>query len=97
MSLDFNLIDGNGNVILDVNISHNYTSEAKECGLYECLWCPIENNWRYAFHIVDRLYNGISNLKMRPCHEHNGKLLAFTEKVFSYALANPHLRIEVSK
>lgn len=89
------------------NITHNLNKMAQECGLYECLWRPDENNYVYGKDIIDVLEYGLNKLKSNPKHfkqfnSPNGwgvykDFVSFVEKVLNACLKYPNLKIVVSR
>ena len=73
MSLDFSLhIDScehcgrDQQNVFDANITHNLGEMAREAGIYQCLWRPIENYKFQAKDIIEDLEKGIVRLKESP-------------------------------
>ena len=65
MSLDFCLIEKE-EYVLDKNITHNLNVMADKAGIYDCLWRPSENGFKYAKDIIPTLEKGLSDMKKRP-------------------------------
>jgi len=59
MSLDIILHDPEQGHVLDLNITHNLTTMAKACGLYQPLWRPEEIGASDAHHLIPDLEKGI--------------------------------------
>jgi len=73
MSLDFSLNSKQGGEeveVLDKNITHNLNTMADKAGIYNCLWRPDENNFKYAKDIIPILEKGSQDLKNRPLLQH---------------------------
>ena len=66
MSLDFSLINDEGEVLFWFNITHNLGCMADKAGLYKVLWVPDENGYIYAKDIVEVLINGHLKLILVP-------------------------------
>ena len=74
MSLDVSLyikVDTGGDelhqvMLFDANITHNLNKMAKEAGLYDALWCPLENGNSFAGDIMPALVEGYNELKENP-------------------------------
>ena len=74
MSLDVALymkIDTGGNELhkvelFDANITHNLGKMADAAGLYEALWCPLENGNSFAGDILPALVEGYRELNDNP-------------------------------
>jgi hypothetical protein len=52
--------------VFHANITHNLTRMARECGLYEPLWEPEENGYRYAAQLIEPLRDGLALLFSEP-------------------------------
>lgn len=48
------------------NITHNLTEMADKAGIYQALWNPLENGYKYAKDIVEIVEEGLNDLKERP-------------------------------
>ncbi len=72
MSLDVYLVakdvDGNKLNVYQANITHNLNKMANEAGIYEALWRPEDKGWVYARDIIQRLEDGLKDLKAQPEH-----------------------------
>ena len=52
----------------DTNITHNLGEMADKAGIYECLWEPLENNYKKAKDITPFVMLGLRVLKNNPKH-----------------------------
>lgn len=52
--------------VYSANITHNLTTMADKCGVYELVWRPDENGIFYANQLIEPLMKGIADLKTRP-------------------------------
>ena len=109
MSLDFYLEETKKTIptgcpcqiveVYEANITHNLTQMASEAGLYEILWRPTENGFKYARSIINDLEAGLDRLKANPEHfkQFNPKngwgnyelLVEFTENVLAACREKP--------
>lgn len=62
MSLGVKLTDAGGATVYDANITHNLIGMAEAAGIYECLWRPEENGYKYASQIIEPLAAGLAKL-----------------------------------
>lgn len=60
MSLDFYLLDKNGNEIFTNNITHNLNQMADAADLYQVLWRPEELGYTKAGQCVPKLKEGLA-------------------------------------
>lgn len=54
--------------VFDGNITHNLGKMAREAGVYDACWCPIENGLTHAGHLIEPLTKGIEQLMSKPNH-----------------------------
>ena len=93
--------------VYDANITHNLNTMAKEAGIYEALWNPIENEWFIADDIIDILQNGLAILKAKPDYyksfnSPNGwgtykYFVPFVEKYLNACIKYPDAKISIDK
>jgi hypothetical protein len=107
MSLDFYLLNTDGERIFDANITHNLNKMAMAAGIYKHLWRPEELGITHAREVIEPLRVGLADLKARPdffrefnspngwglyCH-----FVPFVEEVLAACEDNPDALIEVSR
>ena len=114
MSLDFYLKNQGcshcgreGEEVFWRNISHNLGKMALDAKIYDCLWGPDENGFKYAYQIIEKLSLGLENLRNNPEHfkqfdAPNGwgvyeDFVSFVEAVLEACLKYPEAEIEVSR
>ena len=68
MSLDFCLINEEGDEVFSANITHNLGNMAQEAGIYMLLWRPEELGLTRAQEIAPELFRGYVNLVLLPEH-----------------------------
>jgi hypothetical protein len=93
--------------MFDSNITHNLSKMAVHAELYEALWRPDEQGWKYARDIIPKLETGLKALKDRPdyyksCNPDNGwgsydGLVSFVERYLAACREYPDAEIEVSR
>ena len=66
MSLDFELVDEDSQVVFNDNITHNLNKMAVEAGIYYALWRPEEVGYYRAKQIIPVLTNGLVALISDP-------------------------------
>lgn len=54
------------NEVFDWNITHNLGKMADKAGLYDALWRPDEQGYKYAKDIVNILEDGLKELQSHP-------------------------------
>lgn len=59
MSLDVYLTNSEGDEFFWANITHNLGKMADAAGLYEALWRPEEQGWKYAKEIAPVIEHGL--------------------------------------
>jgi hypothetical protein len=89
------------------NITHNLGKMADAAGIYNCLWRPHENGFKYSKDIISILQNGLNDLmsnpiKFRKFEANNGwgtweGLVSFVSDVLHACKENPNATIEVSR
>lgn len=62
MSLDFELVDENGQVVFNDNITHNLNKMANKACIYEVLQRPEENGYEIAHDCIHVLTTGLLEL-----------------------------------
>lgn len=107
MSLDFYLTETKPTEVFWINITHNLAKMADECGIYEALWRPNENNYKYAKDIIPNLKNGLNKLKTNPdfyktfnasnCWGTYENFVSFVEQTLKACVENPDAEIRVSR
>lgn len=107
MSLDFSLLALRKTEVFDRNVTHNLTEMADEAGIYDVLWCPVENGFTHADQIISVLEEGLRDMKMRREHYEqfnpsNGWgsyecFVSFVQDVLDACYANPDAEISVCK
>jgi hypothetical protein len=106
MGLNFDLYMGE-ETVFETNITHNLTTMANECGVYELLWKPEENGYELAGSIVMELKDGIRKLKSNPkyyrCYDSpNGwgtyeNFLPFCERILEACMEWSQATIKVDR
>lgn len=66
MSLDVHLNTVEGIEVYSDNITHNLNKMAKEAGIYDCLWRPLENGYTEAGQLIELLEEGLKKLQSNP-------------------------------
>ena len=104
MGLYFSLTAMREVEVCDKNITHNLAKMASEAGLYEVLWRPAENGYRFAAEIIKPLEEGLKKLQeneahMRQFEPENGwgtyrGLVEFVKGVLEDCKNNPDAKIE---
>lgn len=57
---------GSPHEVYSRNITHNLGAMASKAGIYNCLWRPEENDFKYAAEIIPALEKGLADLIARP-------------------------------
>ena len=112
MSLDIDLVDPTATYdvcsLWSGNITHNLNKMAMEAGFYDAMWRPEQlfDNPK-AEQIVDKIYEGLKELKSRPEHykqfnSDNGwglyeHFVPFVEEYLERLMEYPKAKIEVSR
>ena len=52
--------------LFDANVTGNLAKMANEAGLYDALWCPLDNGNSFAGDILPALVKGYEELKSNP-------------------------------
>lgn len=89
------------------NITHNLNTMAREAGIYDALWNPIENGMTTAQQLVEPLKEGLKKLKEKPDYykqfnQKNGwgsydSLVSFVAKYLEACIDYPEALIRISK
>lgn len=93
--------------VFTANITHNMGAMAAECGLYDPLWCPEENNLTRAAQLVEPLRAGLTSLRddrarLQEFNPENGwgnydLLVRFTENYLAACEQWPDAEVSVWK
>lgn len=107
MSLDVYLEAVRPTEVYHSNITHNLCRMAKEAGIEDALWEPIEHGLTTAGQLVPILREGLTKMRMRPDHytqfsAENGwgtyeQFVPWIERYLAACEANPDAKVSVSR
>lgn len=93
--------------VYEANITHNMGNMAAECGVYDVVWRPDENNITTAHQLVQPLTEGLEKLKSDPEHfkqfnppnkwGNYNALVLFLENYLEACTQHPDALVEVSR
>ena len=106
MSLDITLTQVVETEVYWGNITHNLSTMARKCGVYEYLWKARDNKVTKASHLITPIQIGLRLLKADPEYyktfdAENGwgvypDFVNFLEELLTACKNNPHATISVS-
>lgn len=104
---DFEESEYESDYVYEANITHNMGKMAAECGVYDVVWSPDENNITTAHQLVQPLTEGLKKLKSDPEHfkqfnpqnkwGNYNALVLFLENYLEACTQYPDAMVEVSR